>query len=288
MSVFSELDKFGLGQIKEKKLYSETDKGNEENKKPVVIKVKPLEEQDFLYQKKFECPLCGETLTSLTVMTGKVHVKKYEVDLRPVYDTVDELKYDVIACPGCGYAALKNYFSSPTKHQIDAIRNGICMNYKPQKIELDFYSYEVALERYQLALANAMVKNAKNSEKAYICLKMSWLIRGMIEELETSDKIEDKEKIEKYRDDEKELISGALEGFLNALQTEDFPIAGMNPMTLDYILAALYMETGDYDNSLKVIGNVLGSRSANSRTKDKIRDLKDLVNEKKSAAKGLL
>lgn len=32
-----------------------------------------------------------------------------------------------------------------------------------------------------------------------------------------------------------------------------FPIAGMNTMTLDYLLAALYLETGQYDYASKMI-----------------------------------
>ena len=40
------------------------------------------------------------------------------------------------------------------------------------------YSYEKAIERYKLALYNTLVKKGKNSEKAYECLKISWLYRG--------------------------------------------------------------------------------------------------------------
>ena len=49
------------------------------------------------------------------------------------------------------------------------------------------YTYEDALARYQLALVNAIVKQAKNSEKAYICLKAGWLMRGYAEWLLTDE-----------------------------------------------------------------------------------------------------
>ena len=62
-----------------------------------------------------------------------------------------------------------------------------------QKVHLhtykgEVYTYDEALERYQLCLANAVVKRARASEKAYICLKSAWLLRGYQEQLtETGD-----------------------------------------------------------------------------------------------------
>lgn len=55
------------------------------------------------------------------------------MDLKPNYEQVDEIKYDIIACPDCGYAALGRYFGGLTARQIDEVRNKICMHYKAQK-----------------------------------------------------------------------------------------------------------------------------------------------------------
>ena len=85
-------------------------------------------------------------------------------------------------------------------------------------------------------------------------------------------------------EEEQELLKNALDGFVMARQTEEFPIAGMNTVTLDYLLAALYMETGQYDAASKMIGGILTSRSANSHIKDRAYDLKELLAEKKKAA----
>lgn len=282
MSILSGLGKFGLGNLEEQNLYEkEKEKVVQENK-PVEVKVP--EESDFLYEKKYVCPVCGEEISTLTVRAGKVHVKKVDTDLRPVYEQVDEIKYDIVACPECGYAALGRYFKTLTKRQIDDIRNKICMNYKPQRDQKTIYTYEDAKERYQLALANAIVKNAKASEKAYLCLKTAWLIRGETERM-SADQVADFEAKKKANlEEEQELLKNALDGFVMARQTEEFPIAGMNTVTLDYLLAALYMETGQYDAASKMIGGILTSRSANSHIKDRAYDLKELLAEKKKAA----
>ena len=282
MSILSGLGKFGLGNLEEQNLYEkEKEKVVQENK-PVEVKVP--EESDFLYEKKYVCPVCGEEISTLTVRAGKVHVKKVDTDLRPVYEQVDEIKYDIVACPECGYATLGRYFKTLTKRQIDDIRNKICMNYKPQRDQKTIYTYEDAKERYQLALANAIVKNAKASEKAYLCLKTAWLIRGETERM-SADQVADFEAKKKDNlEEEQELLKNALDGFVMARQTEEFPIAGMNTVTLDYLLAALYMETGQYDAASKMIGGILTSRSANSHIKDRAYDLKELLAEKKKAA----
>ena len=282
MSILSGLGKFGLGNLEEQNLYEkEKEKVVQENK-PVEVKVP--EESDFLYEKKYVCPVCGEEISTLTVRAGKVHVKKVDTDLRPVYEQVDEIKYDIVACPECGYAALGRYFKTLTKRQIDDIRNKICMNYKPQRDQKTIYTYEDAKERYQLALANAIVKNAKASEKAYLCLKTAWLIRGETERMSAGQVADYEAKKKAKREEEQELLKNALDGFVMARQTEEFPIAGMNTVTLDYLLAALYMETGQYDAASKMIGGILTSRSANSHIKDRAYDLKELLAEKKKAA----
>ncbi len=58
------------------------------------------------------------------------------------------------------------------------IRAGICAHYKPVQMDGEIYTYEQALERYKLTLANAIVKKAKASEKSVhlseIILASAW------------------------------------------------------------------------------------------------------------------
>jgi len=198
--------------------------------------------------------------------------------LRPDYDELDQNKYDVIACPACGYAALGRYFPTLNKYQIDDIRVKICMNYKHEPNNEPIYSYDYAKRLYQLALANAVVKKAKNSEKAYICLKSAWVIRGETQRLDPEEEGYEAKKKENDAQ-EKELLENALNGFIMARQSEEFPIAGMDSTTLDYLIAALAVETGKRDIASKMISDILVSRTANSRIKDKARVLKEMLAE---------
>lgn len=279
--IFSGLEKLGLGNIGGGNLFEDPKKKEPEVKpEPPKKKLTLVNEEDYLFDKKYKCPVCEEDFEAKTVRTGKVRMKNVDMDLRPDYDELDMTKYDVIACPSCGYAALGRYFATLNKYQIDDIRNKICMNYKHSDYKGDIYDYAHARELYQLALANAVVKKAKNSEKAYICLKTAWVIRGETQRLDPEEP--DYEAKKNANDaEEKEFLTNALNGFVMARQSEEFPIAGMDTTTLDYLMAAIGVEVERYDISSRLIGELLVSRVANSRIKEKARKLKEIMAEKR-------
>ena len=276
--IFSGFEKLGLGNIGKEELFEDPKKKTVEVKKEQPKRLQLVNEEDYLFDKKYKCPVCDSEFEARTVRTGKVRMKNVDIDLRPDYDELDQNKYDVIACPSCGYAALGRYFPTLNKYQIDDIRVKICMNYKHEPNNEPIYSYEYAKRLYQLALANAVVKKAKNSEKAYICMKSAWVIRGETQRLDPN---EDGYEARKKENDaqEKELLENALNGFVMARQSEEFPMAGMDSTTLYYLIAALAVETGKKDIASKMISDILVSRTANSRIKDKARVLKDMLTE---------
>ena len=188
------------------------------------------------------------------------------------------LKYDIILCPYCGYAALSRFFKFVTSPQAKNIRKTISATFKPQKEVKEIYTYDEALERYKLTLANAIVKQTRSSEKAYICLKTAWLLRGKAEHLDKNlpDYEEQKKQCE---DEENEFLRNALEGFLAARQTESFPMCGMDEPTVDYLIAVTAMRFEQYDVSSRLITGILQSPTANPRMKDKARDIKECCQE---------
>ncbi len=284
MGFLDGLKKFGLGNLDEEELYEEPKKEKEVKKEEVKKEVVPISEETLLFDKKYTCPICDNAFASKTVRSGKVRTKGVDVDLRPDYDEIDQIKYDIITCPKCGYSALARYYGNLTKFQMDEIKSKISANYKPQDFSGATYSYEEAHMRYELAIATAMVKKSKNSEKAYLCLKMAWLLRGETQRLDPEvDGYEEKKK--SNEEQETVLLSKALDGFTLARQNETPPIAGMDELTLDYLMGALGLETGNFDVANKMISAIIGSRTANARLKDKARDLKEKVAEAMKKAK---
>ncbi len=187
------------------------------------------------------------------------------------------LKYDVIMCPCCGYSALSRYFKFITSPQAKLIKEKISANFKSRdEVPKEIYTYDEALERYKLTLVNAIVKMAKSSEKAYICIKTAWLLRGKGENLDKDEKgyAEKKKKID---EEEREFLKNALDGFLAARQSESFPMCGMDESTVDYLIAVTAAKFEQYDVAMKLISGVIVSTSANTRMKDRARAFKEQI-----------
>ena len=274
MGLLSGLSDLGLGKLEGAEIF-------EEEKKPEPKKVEepkeeaPFNENDVLFDKSAECPVCGKKFSYRAVRTGKARPIGQDPDLRTRYEKFDPAKYDVVVCPYCGYAVLTKYFTSLPAAQVKLLREGI--GGKVHGVANNpILSYDDAIQRYQLALASSIVKHAKDSEKAFVCLKMAWVIRGKKESI-TEDDPDYEEVMKQLRDDENEALKAAYEGFVSARQKESFPIAGMDEITIDYLLAVLSARFEKYDVAQKLIAGILLNRTANNRIKDRTRDLKDQV-----------
>ena len=265
------------------KLENKNINGEEKNEpeKPVTASVHKTEEKDMIFEKSYVCPVCETSFTSKTVKSGKARLIGTDQDLRARYKGIDPGKYDVLLCPCCGYAALARYFSELTSTQAKLIREKISQSVHISSYNDEIYSYEQALERYRIALVNAVIKKAKVSEGAFICLKSAWLLRGYAESLRETGNPDEK-LLQKLATQESEYLEKAYNGFVDAKQTENFPICGMDEVTIDYLIAALAVHSQKYDVASKLVGSLLTNNAASSRIKDKARDLKEQILEEKN------
>lgn len=271
MGLLSGLKGLGLGNLEDMDIFEEEKK--EEPAKKQSTTITTVSEKDLIYDKSVECPVCGTHFTTKIMKTGKARLVGMDQDLRARYEGIDTGKYDVSMCPVCGYAALGRYFSMVTAAQAKLIKEKISMTVSIKEYHDETYGYEQAFERYQLALACAVVKHSKASEKAYICLKSGWLLRGWRESLENGDTGEQNLTAKLIRQED-EYLENAWKGFLEARKTEHFPMCGMDSDTVDYLLAALAIHLKKYEAASKLVSVILTSTTANNRIKDKARDLK--------------
>lgn len=272
--LLSGLEGLGLGNLENLDIY-ETPKSNSENAKTEPAKI---EEKDLLYDKAFECPVCDNKFSVKFMKTGKAKLLGTDQDLRAKYEGIDAVKYDVELCPKCGYAALTRYFPHISFGQAKLIRENISEKVQLRPYTGEIYTYDEALERYKLCLANAVVKRARASEKAFICLKSGWLVRGYQESL-VEEGNADQAKLKELKAMEDNYLLNAFTGFVEAVQNESFPMCGMDEMTINYLLAVLAARFKKYDVASKMIAMILTSPNANARMKDKARDLKEQVLE---------
>lgn len=271
--LLSGLGQLGLKNLENMNLYEEEKKAED-----TAAKAAPpvAQETDYLFDKSYECPVCDSKIKARTMKAGKAKLLRADTDLRPLYENIEPIKYDVILCPNCGYAALTRYFKGLTSFQIKAIKEAISASFQPVKEEKETYTYEEAVNRYKLCLANTIVKHGKASEKAYICLKTGWLLRSMGESLDKSEQDYEKKQAE-IKEQENEFLRNALDGFLAARQAENYPMCGMDEITVEYLIAALAIGCEQFDVASRIISGILVSPSANTRMKDKARELKETL-----------
>lgn len=272
--LLSGLSGLGLDDLENVDIYADPEKDKRDAQQGAGQQ--EVQEKDLIYDKSFVCAVCDEKFTNKIMKTGKAKLLRMDKDLRPVYEAVDAQKYDVVLCPKCGYTALSRYFAQVTPVQAKLIKEQITQKVHLHEYKDETYSHLEAIERYKLALANAVVKRAKNSEKAYICLKTAWTLRGYAEYLEASHENTSVQMNEVYALEESHMRN-AYKGFLEARKTEHFPMCGMDEITVDYLLAVLSVRFGDLDMAGRLVSKIVTSPSANARTKDKARELKEEI-----------
>lgn len=278
-NIFAGLEDLGFKDVENVDVFKENVKENVKGKKEVATQQKQeVQEEDLIFDKSYTCPVCDYEFKSKMVRTGKVRLAGADSDLRPKYIGVDSLKYDAILCPRCGYAALNRYFNFVMSSQAKKIKEQISATFRNQPLIDKVYSYDDALMRHKMALLNTVVKNGKNSEKAYTCLKMGWLCRGKREEMMKGEY--KKEDAQALMAEEKDLLTNAYEGFVAAFSREDFPMCGMDQYTMMYLLAELARRIGKTDEAKRYVSKVLVARGAQKRIKEKAFALKEKLQGK--------
>lgn len=279
MSIFSNMEKFGLKNFENAKVLEEDKKSglDRENQDSLQNQKTPREqEMEALFEKHYECPVCDLQFVTKCVRAGKAQLVGKDTDLRPIYKQIDPVKYEVITCEHCGYSALSRYYGKLTNRQMQDIKYQVGNTFRgiESAVEKDLFTYDDAIARYQLALVTCIVKKAKNGERAYTCLKYAWALRGKRETLSVRGN-----EYQKLYADEMECIETAYEGFMKAISTEVFPIAGMDENTMKYVMADLARRLKRYDEALKLVGSVITSRAVSHRLKDEALNLKELIRE---------
>lgn len=276
--IFAGLEELGFKNIDKKDLFKQEEEKPIKKEASAEKKEINIEqyEKESVFDKKQECPVCYQKFTSKAVRMGKTRLLRTDTDLRHVYKPFDPSKYDVVACPNCGYAVVGKSFDGLSAMQRKLVKEQVSEQFKGLPETGDTYTYEEALLRYKLALFSAIAKKSKNSERAYTCLKIAWLYRGKQESMQPEE-ADYEQKIAALKQEENNFIMKAYQGFQTAVQNEMFPICGMDEITFDYLLADLARQAGDIGVAKKLLGQVIISKTANKNVKEKALLLKEVI-----------
>lgn len=275
MGLFSGLEKFGL-KTSDLNVYEEKKEEAQKGGDGAEAKPKEVSEEELIFDKTYKCPCCDNEFHAKAVRAGKVKLVATDSDLRPKYQQFDCLKYDAVVCPKCGYSAIARFYTYLTGAQTKLVKEQISAGFKGIKEPEGVYTYDNAIERYKLALVSTIVKRGKNSERAYTCLKLAWIIRGKYETLPKETPNYDN-VVKELKGEELELLDNAYTGFNAAFSSEQFPMCGMDENTLMILLADLARRTGKKDECGRWVSSILVSRTCNDRIKNKAREIKEMM-----------
>ena len=279
--ILSGLAKFGLDENLVNSLFEEESSHGKKGDAPAEKKVvEPPKETDFLLLKSVRCPICDGVFRTPVIKTGRAKRKEPDLDLRPRFEGIDTNKYDIASCPKCGFTAMHRYFGNLAPVHTKLIKEGVLMKLKnpPAKAitELEIVSYDTAIDLYKIALYTSVVKKAKNSEKAYTCLKIAWLLRGKMEELSV-DAEKNKDAIAACQKDYDTFYQQAFDGFVKAMSSESYPMAGMDQSTTDLLIAAMAYNLGQYEYAARFVSSLIVSNTAGANIKNRAHDLKEKI-----------
>ena len=283
MNLLSGMEKFGFSMDGELDILADDKPKKDAAQKTAAAPVVKTE-KDFIIDKKVRCPVCDKEFPIKAVLTTKLKRLEPDFDLRPNYEHVDKCKYDFMSCPNCGYSALDTTFAKIDTARVKLIRAEFCPSFKPQKETAlpETYSYEYSIEKFKLALICTMKKRAKMSEKAYVCLKIAWLRRAQLKELE-GNKDADPKIVDMIQKEYQGFYSQAYEGFMKAVSSETPPYCGMASEAVEYMLANMSVHYKKYDAAMKLIARLIQSPSTSRKLKDKCLELKEDIVAKQGA-----
>ncbi|MCR5421300.1 MAG: DUF2225 domain-containing protein [Lachnospiraceae bacterium] len=203
---------------------------------------KLIDEEMFIFDKHYECPVCGQKFRSKSVRAGKMISDGRDVDLKPRYVNVDGIKYRPVVCAECGYANMDNSFTNITKKEAELLRNSLINN----NFIDDIYArdYKEAYEAYKAIVRCDLIRCVKNGKRAHTALYAAWLLRSWREYMEILG-VTISETALMRKEEELKLLKYAYKNFKEAEIREDFPINGIPEATFDYMMAALAYEIGE-------------------------------------------
>ncbi|MCL2399891.1 MAG: DUF2225 domain-containing protein [Defluviitaleaceae bacterium] len=219
----------------------------------------------YLYTKTFTCPVCEREFMDFMVRRTRLRQINTDSDFRTHYHHIDPNLYEVLACNNCGYAAMYNSFSRITPRQQEMIKEKVTPNHKYIEFSMPLSAMD-ALNRYKMALTCVQAIEGKASQKAFLCLKMSWICADIKDEK-----------------NEKALIRHAYTNLKDAFSTEAFPLGGMDEPQVKYLIAELARRLGEFEEALRLISDVVVARGIPDSLKTRAQGLKELIREENTS-----
>ncbi|WP_448535422.1 DUF2225 domain-containing protein [Pseudothermotoga sp.] len=155
------------------------------------------------WHKSYVCPVCESQFEAVRIFSDAIKIKNRESDLKPIYDGVNALMFQLVSCPKCLYTSFEDDFGELQSSHVEAIKN---LHEKLKEFEIELSenkSVRDAAVQYNIA-AVMYVAREKFFRAAESFLKLAWLYRDT-----------------NAADEEKKALERAKEMFLKSYKEED-------------------------------------------------------------------
>lgn len=214
---------------------------------------------NHLFDKHITCPVCDTQFTTKSVKVKSPRIISKDSDFFIRYSVANPYFYDVWICNSCGYAAMKTDFEKIKSHKKNLVLSNVTTKWKPRNYP-DILDEKLAIERYKLALLNAILIDLPNSTKAMISLKIAWMYRLLDDNLQ-----------------ETAFLRQSLDGLNQAYIIEGFPIYGLQKDSLMYLIGELNRRLGNFQDALLWYSKTIVGANTSYKIKEMARAGKDLI-----------
>ncbi|HCW54647.1 MAG TPA: DUF2225 domain-containing protein [Clostridium sp.] len=213
-----------------------------------------------LFDKNVTCPVCSSTFKTKVVKSKSARIVSKDSDFFIRYSPkINPYFYDVWICNSCGYSALKSDFDEIRTYRKELVMSNITPKWQA-RVYPDILDEKLAIERYKIALLNAILTDAPESTKAMISLKIAWMFRLLGNEAQ-----------------ENAFLGQALNAFTEAYTKEIFPIYGLQRDSMMYLLGELNRRMGNYDEALVWFSKTIVNTNSSYRVKELARMGKESI-----------
>lgn len=214
-------------------------------------------------KKETTCPLCQYTFDSTRVATTRLKLLKTDTDLRPYYNGIDTIPYEITTCESCGYSTYYNEFKLKVDDKDATKLNEILTKSFKSKKFPEKLSNKDGIEKYKLAI---LVANSRETEKSVLSnlyMKLGWLFRN-------------EDGCQKFED---ACIKNSYNLGKEAFKIESFPVMGINKSTFSYLLGDMARRLSLYDEATRWLKNSKSLQESSITLKSRADEVLAIIDE---------
>jgi len=176
--------------------------------------------EQYLYEKELVCPVCSLRHTTQKARLRKIPVDRKDSDFHVWYKEINPVFYNVWVCPNCGFSVTESEQKPLTIEQKALILKNISVKWTRRDFG-GIRTRDQAVESHKLAILTGQLLGKSRGYLGGLCLRLAWLYREMENPEETV------------------YLGHALKHLEEAYTNESFPVAGLDEVSLAYLIGEL-------------------------------------------------